>query len=242
MTIAQSSAQSVPTPPIDDIDDIDVCLAPTEFLDFTDPKVMEYAQTAVDGATGPVEAAVRLFYKVRDGIRYNPYSAVYERDAFKASAIVGLKRSFCVPKAILLAATGRAVGIPSRLGFGDVRNHLASEKLTESMGTDIFVFHGFAEFYLNGKWLKATPAFNIEMCDRFGVKALEFDGKSDALFHEYDQENRRHMEYIRYRGSFVDFPYETMFEAFREVYGYEFAGNEKMQDFRTKSTDDAMFE
>ena len=86
------------------------------------------------------------------------------------------------------------------------------------MGTDLFVYHGFAEMLLEGKWVKATPAFNIELCRRFRVKPLEFDGREDSIFHPFDEEDRRHMEYLRDRGSHADVPVAEIMQAFREVY------------------------
>jgi len=161
---------------------------------------------------------VRLYYAIRDGIRYNPYAMSRERSDFRASAIAGAESSFCVPKAIFLSASGRAAGIPSRLGFADVRNHLASAQLLEMMGTDIFAFHGYTEFFLEGKWVKATPAFNLTLCQRFGVLPLEFDGRTDSIFHPYDAGGRRHMEYVRDRGTHADFPFEEMVRVMRDTY------------------------
>jgi hypothetical protein len=71
---------------------------------------------------------------------------------------------------------------------------------------------------LEGKWVKATPAFNVELCQRFRVKPLEFDGREDSIFHPYDAEDRRHMEYVRDRGSHADVPVAEIMQAFREVY------------------------
>ncbi len=195
---------------------------PTSFVDSDTPEVIEFANRTVGDASTDVDKAVRLYYAVRDGLWYNPYDVVGERDDLRASVITGKKSAFCVQKATLLAAAARAVGIPARLGYADVRNHLASAKLLEAMGTDLFIYHGYTELYLEGKWVKATPTFNKELCERFEVKPLEFDGHSDALFHEFDHEGRRHMEYIRDRGVYADLPYDEMLEAFHEIYGGTF--------------------
>ena len=113
-----------------------------------------------------VEKAVLLYYAVRDGIRYDPYYPFYLPVHYRASVVLKGRRGFCVPKVSLLCAAGRACGIPSRAGFATVRNHLATPQLLEFMGSDLFVFHGFTEFFLEGKWVKATPAFNRELCKR----------------------------------------------------------------------------
>jgi transglutaminase-like putative cysteine protease len=199
-------------------EDLDLYLESTWFLDSDSPEVSSFSARTIGDAVSDIDRAVRLYYAIRDGIRYNPYAMSRERADFRASAIAGAESAFCVPKAILLAATGRAAGIPSRLGFADVRNHLASAQLLERMGTDIFAFHGYTEFFLEGKWVKATPAFNVELCTRFGVLPLEFDGRTDSIFHPHDAGGRRHMEYVRDRGAHADFPFEEMIRVFRETY------------------------
>jgi transglutaminase-like putative cysteine protease len=200
-------------------DDLRAFLAPTRFVDCDAPEVRDFATRVTAGASDPRARAVALYYAVRDGIRYDPYSVQADPQAYRASRIVQAPAAFCVPKAILLAAAARAIGIPARLGFADVRNHLASEKLRARMGTDLFVFHGYTELYLDGAWRKATPAFNRELCSRFGVSPLEFDGTADAMLHAFDGEGRRHMEYVRDRGTFLDLPFDEMLRVFRELYG-----------------------
>jgi transglutaminase-like putative cysteine protease len=194
-------------------------LQATEFLDSDHPIVIEFAERACAGEPSARARAVRLYYAVRDGIWYNPYAMVPDANAYKASVIARAPSAFCVQKAVLLTAAARAVQIPSRLAFADVRNHLTSEKLRAAMGTDLFVFHGYSELYLGGQWLKATPTFNRELCERFGVVPLDFDGTTDAIFHEFDALSRRHMEYVRQRGSFADLPFDEMLKVFRKIYG-----------------------
>lgn len=194
-------------------------LRPTYALDYEHPDVRRFAEETVAGASTARERAVALFYAVRDRIRYTPYDVDLSPEAMRASAVLAAGKGFCIPKAVLLSASARAVGVPSRLGFADVRNHLASRRLLELMGgTNVFAWHAFSEFWLDGRWVKATPAFNIELCERFGVRALEFDGISDALFHPYDTTGRKHMEYIRDRGSYDDLPLDQIRACFEEMY------------------------
>jgi transglutaminase-like putative cysteine protease len=194
-------------------------LAPTWFIDCDDPSVAEFAEEAAGPATAPTDVAVRLFYAVRDGFRYDPYDMDRTPSAFRASSVVASASNWCVPKSVLLTAASRARGIPARLGFADVRNHLTSEKLRASMGTDLFAWHGFSELLLDGRWRKLSTAFNIELCDRFGVEALEFDGTGDALLHPFDKAGQRHMEYVNQRGSFDDLPLDRILVDFAELYG-----------------------
>lgn len=198
--------------------DMQQCLAPGEFIDSGDADVQAFAREHVCGATDDLSRGVQLYYAVRDGILYDPYYCGEARSFFRASDCLRAKRGFCIPKAALLAAAARSVGIPARVGYADVRNHLSTQKLLDLIGTDLFIWHSYTELYLEGRWVKATPAFNLSLCERFGVKPLEFDGRNDSLFHEYDRGGRRHMEYIRERGNFLDVPHENIIADFRKTY------------------------
>ena len=196
----------------------DATLEPTWFMDFDQAPVRCYAEDVCAGCSSDRERAVRLFYSVRDDIRYDPYRVSRDPAHLKASTVVADRVGYCVPKAVLLAACARALGIPARLGFADVKNHLTTPKLKEQMGTDLFVYHGFTELFLSGRWVKATPTFNRSLCDRFGVKTLEFDGENDALLQPYDREGSQHMEYMKDRGSFDDMPWDQLIAAWAAVY------------------------
>jgi transglutaminase-like putative cysteine protease len=196
-------------------------LSPARYVESDSIEVQMFVTSALRGMSPAAPArdkAVALFQAVRDGVRYDPYSFGLTADAYRASRIAGAESAFCVPKAILLAACLRAVGIPAALGFADVRNHLNTPRLRELMGSDLFIWHGYVQLWLGEQSFKVTPAFNIELCTRFGVRPLVFDGTADALFHEHDAAGRRHMEYVRDRGLFVDAPIETFLADFRAAY------------------------
>jgi transglutaminase-like putative cysteine protease len=204
------------------------CLAPTYFLDSDSPSVIEYAASAIGRTVSDVERGVALYYAIRDQVRYNPYALGLDRAAYRASSVLKAREGFCVQKAILLAAAARAVGIPSRLGFADVRNHLSTERLRRTLSTDVFAFHGYTELFLEGRWVKATPAFNRTLCERFNTAPLEFDGRHDSIFQPLDLSGNRYMEYLRFRGEFADFPFDMMVKAFREVYPHFFGPGVEM--------------
>ncbi|MGD0277601.1 MAG: transglutaminase family protein [Syntrophales bacterium] len=193
-------------------------LISTTTIETTHPDVVAFTVKHTTGVKDAVDTAVHLFYAVRDGIRYDPYTVSLNVDSLKASHTIRTGRAWCVPKAILLAVCCRSVGIPAKLGYADDRNHLSTARMRQNMRTDIFHWHGYTSIYLDGRWLKATPAFNIELCRKFNLLPLEFDGKSDALFHAYDAAGYRHMEYIRYRGEFADVPVDAMEATFRKVF------------------------
>jgi len=197
-------------------------LRPTDIIDSDHPSVIEYAQTVLKGSDrDPVNMAVKLYYAVRDGIWYDPYYPFYLPEHYRASNIIKIGRGYCVCKAALLCALGRVVGIPSRLGFADVRNHLATKQLIDHLGSDIFTYHGYTDFYLEGQWVKATPAFNIELCERHHVASLEFNGREDSIFHSSNSEKKKFMEYIRYHGTFSDIPLKDIMAAWKGTYGKE---------------------
>lgn len=197
-------------------------LRPGVFVDSDHAEVIAFARDRAGALDDVREAAVRLYYAVRDEFLYDPYGIDTNVEALKASNVLRTGKGFCVPKAALLAAAARAVGIPARVGYADVRNHLTSPRLRALMNTDVFVFHGYTELWIEGRWVKATPAFNRTLCERAGIKPLEFDGRNDSLFHEFDVSGRRHMEYLRDRGTFADLPREAMLAAWAEHYpGFE---------------------
>lgn len=194
-------------------------LEPTEFFDYDDPSVRAFAETALGTASGDIDKAVRLFYAVRDGIRYDPYRMAAERETYRASHVLATGAAFCIPKANLLIAGARMAGIPAALGLSNVSNHLCTERLQRLMGeATLFIHHGYAVLHLGGRWVKAAPTFNIELCDKFDVLPSEFDGTEDALFQEFDKRGRRHMEYLTDNGVWSDFPYDRVIGDFLDYY------------------------
>jgi transglutaminase-like putative cysteine protease len=193
-------------------------LAATAYIDVDHPRVRAFAERAVGAAATDRERISRLFTAVRDEIRYDPYQLSHEPQDYVASNVITRGSAYCIPKAVVLTATARSLGIPARLGFSDVKNHLQSPKLAERMGTDVFMFHGYTELHVNGAWRKATPAFNAELCERFGVPPLTFDGSTDALLHPFAADGSAYMEYIRDRGVYADLPLASIVEVFVAEY------------------------
>ena len=179
---------------------------------------MSYVEDVVAGVEEDTKRAVAVYYAIRDGILYDPYSADISVAGLKATTVLEEKRGWCVSKAILLAACCRALGIPARLGYADVLNHLSTEKLRQRMKTNVFYWHGYTALYLDDRWVKAPPAFNIELCEKFGLKPLEFNGRDDSIYHAFDQAGNRHMEYLHDRGQFLEPPIEAMRRTFDEYY------------------------
>jgi transglutaminase-like putative cysteine protease len=193
-------------------------LRPTGFIDSDSDVVREFVDRVAGDARDEHETVTRLFAAVRDGIRYDPYAVSGDPDDYRASKVLRSDRGYCVQKSVALTAAARAAGIPSRLGFADVRNHLSTERLRAAMGTDLFIWHGYSTFFVGGRWTKASCAFNSELCARFGVEPLDFDGTDDALLHPYSGDGSRYMEYVNERGVYTDLPLEEMLRDLRETY------------------------
>lgn len=191
--------------------DREEALRATPFIDCDSAPIRQFA-TSHAGSGSDRMKAVNLYYAVRDAVRYDLRYFAVERDSFVASSCLASEGSFCVPKAVALAAVARAVGIPARIGFADVRNHLAPPRVSELMGTDVFRWHANTLLWLDGTWVKATPAFDRSFCERFDVAPLDFDGRTDSVFQPFDAGGRRHMEYVLEHGIFADMP----FAAFRD--------------------------
>jgi transglutaminase-like putative cysteine protease len=194
-------------------------LQPTPIIDSDNENVQAFAHQHAGSSSNPTDQAVNLYYAVRDGIRYNPYLFELSANRLKASTTLRVGEAWCVPKAVLLAACCREMGIPSRVGFADVRNHLSTGRMREQMKTDVFYWHGYTSIYLNGKWVKSTPAFNIELCEKFRLRTLEFDGRNDSIYHPFNLDGNKHMDYILFRGEYDDVPLEEMQKSCKELYG-----------------------
>jgi transglutaminase-like putative cysteine protease len=188
------------------------------FIDSGTPQVNAYAQDIAGAAGSDVEQILLLYRAVRDGIVYDPYVDVSDPENFRASTVLTRGRGFCIGKAALFAAGARAIGIPARVGYADVRNHLTSPRFYDYMKTDIFIWHSYADVHVGGRWVKATPAFDIALCERLNLKPLEFDAQADSLLHPFDRAGRRHMEYLKDRGTFADVPFEAIQADFRIAY------------------------
>jgi transglutaminase-like putative cysteine protease len=193
-------------------------LQPTPTVDSDNPAIIEFALKSCERSSDPTEQAIKLYYAVRDGIRYDPYALDLTVEGLRASTTLHSGRGWCVTKAILLAACCRVLAVPARLGFADVKNHLSTARMRETMKTDVFFWHGYTSIYLNGVWVKATPAFNIELCEKFRIRALDFDGRTDSLYHPFDLEGHRHMEYLKDRGYFADVPIDQLIMTFKKEY------------------------
>jgi transglutaminase-like putative cysteine protease len=193
-------------------DDPGKYLNPTETIDSDNVKIIRLAENLTADCETERERAVRLFYFARDSIRYSLFMTSAFKEDFQASRVLDWGKGYCVQKAVLLCALGRAAGIPTRLGFAAIRNHRIPAHVLEKIGTDFFPRHGYNQFYLEGRWISAAATFDLAMCKKNNLPAVEFDGRADAELPEHDFEGRPYIEYVERFSVFEDLPFEWIRE------------------------------
>jgi transglutaminase-like putative cysteine protease len=193
-------------------------LAPAEYIDSDSAPVRRKAEELAGGLRDPVEKTRALYDAVRDGIRYDPYVDYTDREIYRASSVLKAGSGYCVGKASLYIALCRAAGVPARLGLADVKNHLATPRLLEAVGTDLFAYHGYAEVKPGAEWVKATPTFNVTLCAKMGVAPLGFSGTDDAMLQAFDTKGRAFMSYVVNHGTFFDVPAKFLLAEMARLY------------------------
>lgn len=193
-------------------------IKPTFFFDYENTDLKKYLQGVVSEDQTDKEKVISIYYAVRDGWKYNPYNVFQTPESYQASKIFKRDHGHCIDKSILMISLCRAIGIPARICLAKVRNHIATDKLVERLGTDELVPHGYVEVFINGKWIKCTPVFNQALCLLLNVRPLEFDGENDSVFQEFDKEGGSFMEYLKEYGNFDDVPLDYI----RELMGIHY--------------------
>jgi len=193
-------------------------LSPTYFFDYENDAVQELIKEFNSDKFLPKEKAIGIYLKIRDNWRYNPYHLSLLKSSYKASYVANKPDGHCIEKSILLIACLRGLQIPARIHLAKVKNHIGVERFLEKFGNDEITPHGMVDVFLEGKWLKISPAFNTELCQKCNVATLDFDGENDSIFHEFDNLGNKFMEYIEDYGSFEDVPVEFILNNFKENY------------------------
>lgn len=194
-------------------------LRPAPGIDSDNPDIERKAGELCGSLKDIADKAKSLFYWVRDEIRYTPLVPLDALQDYQASKTLERGRGFCVEKAALLAALARSAGIPARVHLADIRNHLIPSRLIKVMGTDLFSCHGYCELYLEERWVKATPAFDLAMCRENRIAPVEFDAKRDGIFRSHNLDGELHIEYIRDRGFYTGVPMDEILADWLRVYG-----------------------
>lgn len=216
---------------------ISVYLKPTPVIDYDSASIKETAKRLTEKQQEVKDKAKSLFYFVRDSIKYNFYVPCDKPDYYKASRTLEIGEGFCIQKAILLAALARAIDIPARLHLAAIRNHLVPIRLKELIGGDLFPTHGYNGLFIEGKWRKVVPAFDLEMCRHSRSSPVEFDGMHDALLPPYDVTGKPHFEYVQDFGYYDDLPFNKVIALRTKYFGSDFFKRLNQLIESTKSND-----
>ena len=204
----------------------------TFYFDFEHPAIRQIIENYKSSQFSKREITVELYNYVRDYWRYDPFNISFKNESYKASFIANRTSGNCVEKSIVLIECFRGLGIPARLHLGKVKNHIAVERLTKKLGTNELTPHGMVNAYLNGKWLKMSPAFNKELCELYNVEPLEFDGFSNSFLQQYNNDGNEFMEYIEDYGHFEDVPVDFMVQNLKDNYPEIFSVNPERMEYQ----------
>jgi transglutaminase-like putative cysteine protease len=199
--------------------DMEVYLRPTFTIDSDHERIVETAEKLTGACSSDEEKAVKLFYFVRDSIPYNVYMISVFIEDFRASRILEWGKGYCVQKAVLLTALGRASGLPSRLAFAKIKNHRIPAHLLEKFRANVFPRHGYNQFFLNGRWVSAAATFDRVLCEKNGLPKVEFDGKRDSILPDKDLAGRTYIEYINKFPPVDDLPFDWIAQRISKIVG-----------------------
>lgn len=200
-------------------DEIQAFLMPTVTLDCDHPDIERTATDLIANCKDDTDKAVRLFYFVRDEIRYSPYMISVFLEDFKASRVLGWKKGYCVQKAVLLAAMGRTAGIPSRLVFAKIKNHLMPQHVLALTKTNILPRHGYTQFLLKGRWINLAPTFDKALSEKNDLPLVEFDGENHAVLPSLNRKGEPWIEYIEKFSPHADLPFDWIVEKTSQLVG-----------------------
>lgn len=152
------------------------CLKPNVYMNFDDAEVAKMASAAVDGADTIYEKADALRRYVTREIK----DKSLDIGLATASEIARQRQGDCTEHGVLLAALGRANGIPSRVVTGLVY-------VDAFMGqSNVFGFHMWTQFYLDGRWVDVDAAYRQTEVDptHIALNVSSMNGQSffDSTF------------------------------------------------------------
>ena len=155
--------------------DLKPFLSANVYLDSDDLLIQKLAKKAKGNAKTPKAIAHKLTQFV---FRYMS-NKNYEVGFATASEVARKKAGDCTEHSVLLAALGRALGIPSRVVTGLVyADEFENQK-------DVLVYHMWTQFYMDDQWVNLDSALGLVKCpaDRitFSVDSLEEDTIASVL-------------------------------------------------------------
>lgn len=175
-------------------------LAATRLCDVDEPWLRMLAEGIVRDARTPEAKALRVFYHVRDAVRF---SLAYSR----STASQTLKRGYgeCGNKTNAQVALLRAVGIPARFHWVQAQSqalhHLVADFLYRNMPP--VASHYWCECFLNGAWVACEAMLDKPLYDgmllkglitREQVPTIDWDGRTDlVVLKPWITEDRGHL-------------------------------------------------
>ena len=155
--------------------DLKPFLSANVYLDSDDLLIQKLANKGKGKAKKPKEIAKKLTQFVFRYMTTKNYGVGFAT----ASEVARKKAGDCTEHSVLLAAMGRALGIPSRVVTGLVyADEFEDQK-------DVLVYHMWTQFYLDDQWVNLDSALGLVKCpaDRitFSVDSLEEDTIASVL-------------------------------------------------------------
>lgn len=151
-------------------------LAASPMLNWKDPAVAQMAREAVGDEKNVYKQCDLLRRHVTEAIVIKNLSVGFA----SASEVCKTHQGDCSEHGVLLAALGRALGIPSRVVSGLVYVPIFGVE------NDVFGFHMWTQFYIDGKWIDFDAAQNETDCNpthiAISVSPLDEITASDMAF------------------------------------------------------------
>jgi hypothetical protein len=151
-------------------------LAPNVWINHDDPEIVKMAQEAAGDEANPYAVCDRLRRHVTDVIKDKNLSV----GVATASEVCRKREGDCTEHAVLLAALGRARGIPARVVAGIVYVP------TFNQADHVFGFHMWTQFYLGGQWVDFDAAQRESDCNpthiAFAIGSMKDSSIGDFAF------------------------------------------------------------
>lgn len=125
-------------------------LRPSAFITSDDPQVLAMARSAAGDEKQPHKVAALLCRAVAEEVKYKGLGTAFAT----AAEVCRKKTGDCTEYGVLLAALGRAVGIPTRVVTGLLYvPEIAGQR-------NVLGFHMWTQFWIAGKWIDLDAAWN----------------------------------------------------------------------------------
>lgn len=148
----------------------------TTMINTKDAQLIDLANRAAGDEKNPLALADRLRRFVTDYIDDKGMDVAFA----SASDVCRSRKGDCSEHAVLLAALGRIKGLPSRVAVGLAYVPLFGKQ------NDIFGFHMWTQFYINGTWVDVDAALRETDCSptriAFGVSSMNESAMAQMSF------------------------------------------------------------